>query len=223
MSSTICLIATTRPIGIWQHNDSTMGKSVFLWLCIILFLGFTPHAYSNGLNVNIEGHVKPTMKTIPPDFEKVDLGSFKESLCTPQKIWPPDGRPRGIWIAAPTKVITNGDYQFPLCGSWLLSTKYLNKFRNLELAMTTVVVDAATHKSYSDNFADKQFDMIYYDRTPTSGTDEELEDWTEGGWFNIDVFRYVPSLPKRPGKFIVYVLLGEQKSNVVNVEVVDKE
>lgn len=160
------------------------------------------------------------IKTIPSSFESIPWNQYSKSSCTPEIDWL-NGE-RGFLIAAPTKVITQGQYHLPLCGTYVFSKKFLNKFKHINSELTVVVVDAKTHRSYSSNLTDKSMEVIA-ERSKAVGTDEELEKLSGGSWFNIDVYYFIESLPKRPAKYIIYALLGDQKSNVVEVEVVDRE
>lgn len=164
---------------------------------------------------------EPTkIKTIPSSFETIPWNQFKESSCTPKIDMLNDER--GFLIAAPTKVITYGDYHLPLCGRYVFSKKFLNQFKHINSEMTVVVVDTKTHRSYSSNLRSKTAEM-FPERSKAIGTDKELEELTGGSWFNIDVYYFIENLPKHPAKYLIYVMLGDQKSNVVEVEVVDRE
>jgi hypothetical protein len=109
-----------------------------------------------------------------------------------------------------------------VCGGYRLSGKFLNQFRNVDKEITIVVVNTASHRSYSTNLIDKSLDATYPDPEKIPRTEEELER-VAGGFFDLDLYHYLPDLPKRPAKYLIYALLGDQKSNVVEVEVVDHE
>ena len=153
------------------------------------------------------------MKTIPPLFEST-LGQVGESACSP----PLGGWDyRGIKLNAPTKVIISEEFVLPLCGAWKFSHKFLNKFMNTYSAVVIVVTDMKTFKSYSGNLQEPW--MQYEDAGKAVGTDEELETNTTASRFNIDVYDYIQGLPQKPGKYLIYALVGDVKSNVVEVEV----
>ena len=61
--------------------------------------------------------------------------------------------------------------------------------------------------------------MQYPEAGKAVGTDEELEMNTTTSWFNIDLYNYIHTLPQKPGKYQIYALVGEIKSNVVEVEI----
>jgi hypothetical protein len=84
-------------------------------------------------------------------------------------------------------------------------------------------VNRKTHQSYSSNLIDKSQDATYPDDSRLEGTEEELEELTEASRFAMDLYHYIPNLTKKPAKYLIYALLGDQKSNVVEVEVVDHE
>jgi hypothetical protein len=155
-----------------------------------------------------------TMKTIPPLFETIQLGRMEESACTP----PLGGWDyRGIKLNAPTKNIIREEFVLPLCGSWQFSDKFINKFKNIHTEIVIVVTDMKTFKSYSGNLRTPGFE--YKENRKAVGTDEELEENTAASWFNIDIYDYVRDLPQKPGKYLIYALVGDVKSNVVEVEI----
>lgn len=152
------------------------------------------------------------MKTIPPLFETVQLGTPGETACTP-KLGGWDYR--GIKLNAPTKVTVSEEYILPLCGGWQFSDRFLNRFKDYYSMVVIVVTDMKTFKSYSGNLSEPG----QMERRKMVGTDEELENNTSSVSFNIDLYDYIPSLPQKAGKFQIYALVGEVKSNVVEVEI----
>ena len=154
------------------------------------------------------------MKTIPPLFETIQLDRTGESLCSP-KLGGWDYR--GIKLNAPTKVIISEEFVLPLCGGWQFSYKFLNKFKNTDSAVVIVVTDVKAYKSYSSNL--QKPGMHYPETRKAIGTDQELEENTVAEWFDIDVYDYVRDLPQKPGKHLIYALVGDVKSNVVEVEI----
>lgn len=175
------------------------------------------------------------MKTIPPVFGEVFAkvshwgGVPNADPCLPEQMrnFPYD-ESRGIFLNAPTKIITNGKYVFPLCGSYIFSQKFLNTIGNEYEELVIVVVNTKTHQSYSTNRINRNLDNVRpkLSGDPSKkyqGTDEELEQLTAGSSFAMDLYYYIPNLPKKPAKYLIYAILGDQKSNVVEVEVVDRE
>ena len=155
------------------------------------------------------------MKTIPQLFETVQLGPSGESACSPGLGgWDY----RGIKLNAPTKVIISEEFVLPLCGAWKFSGKFLSKFRNISSAIVIVVTDMATFKSYSGNLQEP-WATKNKDGRKVVATDEELEESTAASRFNIDVYDYVRDLPQKPGKYLIYALVGDVKSNVVEVDI----
>ena len=189
-------------LGKTDANRWVYGALVGLVTSLVLFAS---GVHSSG---------KHKMKTIPPLFETVQLGPFEETACSPELGgWDY----RGIKLNAPTKVIVNEEYILPLCGSWVFSKKFLNNFNNIDSAIVIVVTDMRTFKSYSSSL---QRPGLQYPKTGKAvGTDEELETNTTTSWFNIDLYDYIANLPQKPGKFQIYALVGEVKSNVVEVEI----
>lgn len=185
-----------------------------------------------GTPPNIQKQENKKMRTIPPVFGQVfekegrwgiSIDTARPCLPAEMQDFPLDDRKRGLFIAAPAKVVTNGKYVLPLCGGYHLSKKFLNQFRNVYKELTIVVVDAKSHRSFSTNLIDKSLDAEYPDQSISSGTERELEELTVGGYIAINLYHYIPELPKKPAKYLIYALLGDQKSNVVEVEVVDRE
>lgn len=175
------------------------------------------------------------MRTIPPVFGEVFAkvshwgGVPEEGPCLPKQMqnFPYDDS-RGIFLNAPTKVITNGKYVLPLCGGYNFSQKFLNSIHSEYEALVIVVVDTKTHQSYSTNRIDGNMDeprpkLSGDPSRKYQGTDKELEELTAGSSFAMDLYYYISSLPKRPAKYLIYAIFGDQKSNVVEVEVVDHE
>ncbi|MDH5571727.1 MAG: hypothetical protein OEY89_08180 [Gammaproteobacteria bacterium] len=155
------------------------------------------------------------MKTTPPLFETIKLGLNDETACTP-KLGGWDYR--GIKLNAPMKVIINDEFVLPLCGAWKFSEKFLNTFNDfINTQIVIVVTDLNTHQSFSGNLRKPGLKSPEYSKR--DGSDEELEENTVASWFNIDVYNYVRSLPQKPGKYQIYALVGEVKSNVVDIEI----
>lgn len=178
------------------------------------------------------------MRTVPPIFGEV----FKDvspwgGVADPEPCLPAELRvenpfdllkKRGIFLNAPTKVITNGKYVLPVCGSYNFSQKFLNTIRDIDQELVIVAVNTKTHQSYSTNLVNKALDELRPELTgglseKWQGTDEQLERLTAGRSFALSLYHYIPELPRKPAKYLIYALLGEQKSNVVEVEVVDRE
>lgn len=153
------------------------------------------------------------MKTIPPLFETIQLDRTGKSACSPELGgWDY----RGIKLNAPTKVIISDEFVLPLCGGWQFSDKFLNKYKNIHTEVVLVVTDIRTFKPYSGNLRKPGFE--YKENRKAVGTDQELEENTVTHWFDIDVYDYVQNLPQKPGKYLIYALVGDVKSNVVEVE-----
>lgn len=187
-------------------------RSSTIFLCVFVF-ALCVFKNANGNN---------KMKTVPSIYEKIsEFEPFGPSECSPNTFWPPrdeDKDKRGIWISGPEKIIANGDYRLPLCGKWTFNTNYLDGFRNILLDMTMVVVDRQSHQSYSDNFSDKKFGLDYIDERGDGTSNDVIS-----GFFNVDIYEYIPSLPKKTGYYMIYVILGDKKSNVIEVKIVDNE
>lgn len=177
-------------------------REILVCLVTSLVVLFSTGVHSNG---------KHKMKTVPPVFETI-VGHIGETPCTPELGgWDY----RGIKLNAPTKVIVIEEFLLPLCGVWQFSDKFLNRFRDYYSMVVIVATDMKTFKSYSGSLSKPG----QIERRKMVGTDEELENNTSSVSFNIDLYNYIPSLPQKPGKYQIYALVGEVKSNVVEVEI----
>lgn len=160
----------------------------------------------------VQSNGKHMMKTIPPLFETIQLDRTGKSPCSPELGgWDY----RGIKLNAPTKVIISEEFVLPLCGGWKFSEKFLSKFKNVFSMVVIVVTDITTLRSYSGNLEKPGT----HDREKNSLSNEQLETITSSVSFDIDVYDYVRDLPQKPGKYLIYALAGDVKSNVVEVEI----
>lgn len=163
-------------------------------------------------NYNKSYLAKKTMKTIPEKFESIKLGDIEKNSCIPEI---DEWDFRGIEISSPSRVAVNEEFVFPLCGIWQFSYAFINKFKQVDKEIVIVIIDMETFESYSGNL--QRPGSKSEDYRKSVGTDEELEMNTASGWFTIDVYDYVRSLPEKAGRYSIYTIVGDVKSNVVEV------
>lgn len=188
-----------------SHSSGILyGKMSYLLLATLLTM--SAYAQSNGNQL---------MKTVPPVFENIPLGRMEPSECTPDVL--SDWDYRGIKLNAPEKVIVSEVFVLPLCGAWQFSYKFLNRFDNVFSMVQFVVTDKEDFKSYSGSLMKPG--LNYQKRITSIGTDEQLQNRTSSVSFNIDVYDYVVNLPQKPGTYLIYALVGDIKSNVVEIKI----
>ncbi len=80
----------------------------------------------------------------------------------------------------------------------------------------TVVVENCTHKQvWSCNLLEPGCEIL--SRNPV--TIEDIHpDEVSTSWFNIDLFRYIPDMPRLAGEYIIYSTLGDYTSNSIIVK-----
>lgn len=145
------------------------------------------------------------------DFRRIRLDSFEPSACSPSF----DDEARGLRVAAPRAVRLGPDAAFPLCGTYRVGGRFLNRFESMANELVVVAVDARAHRPYATN-------LLTPGSTPMpSGLDESAPGFEAAvltGWFNLDLFRWMEDLPRQPGRYHVFATVGELASNVVTVE-----
>lgn len=153
------------------------------------------------------------MKTIPSDYETIDLNTFEDSTCSPQI----EEEFSGIKIQGPEKVFLGENMILPVCGTWQFNGEFINQFDSLEYEITLVAVNMKTHQPYSTNMLEDGFQPSI--RKKYLGSPEELQDISRTGWFNADLFFYIPELPREETQYTIYALIGDVKSNSIQVDV----
>jgi len=148
------------------------------------------------------------------EFENVAFGSFDEvESCSPEV----DDDFRGLVIAAPKNLPIQEEMIFPLCGTYQVDEIMFIRFGSFENEIVAVVTDLATNQPYQSSFLDDRFQP---DVLENFEPDEGVENVVITGWYNADLYTLMPALPKHPGRYQVFVTIGEMKSNVVDIEII---
>ncbi len=147
-------------------------------------------------------------------FENVDYSSFEKSACSPSL----DEDFRGLVIAAPETVAMSDEYIFPVCGSYRVASDFYEQFQSFSNEIVVVAVDAETHTPYASTLLDPEYDPgVYDDDEPVD--EDAAEPYLVAGWFNVNLFEFLEELPRKPGSFHVYAMIGDLKSNTLLVKV----
>ena len=151
------------------------------------------------------------MSMSPAGFEGLRLESFEPCACSPEL----DDFSVGLQIAAPQSILLAAKPSWPLCGTYRMAASFVNRFRVAAAEIVVVVVDRSTHVPHATNLLPKGMAPAgqHFDETT-----EGWESTTMGGWFNIDLFGRIDTLPRQPAAYWVYAFIGELVSNVCTVE-----
>lgn len=156
-------------------------------------------------------------------FEEVSLDSDEQHECSP-KIEKNDFSFKGIKINTPSKIrldsasVGNAEKlsaRWPLCIAMQFPAMEVYKYSDVRSEVSIVVVYASTGESYSASLTSVDIEV------PLSKPDieqKQLENSINRMFFNVDVTRYVDVRPHK-GRYIIYALFNEYKSNVMSVEV----
>lgn len=152
------------------------------------------------------------MSMTPSRFEQMAWDTFAPGACSPVL----DEGFRGIALAAPTRVSAGEDAVFPVAGAYQVSARFLNRFKSMSNEITLVAIDAATHAPRSTNLLAQGLDALPSGFSPSN---PRLDKIVVGGHFNVDLFRWIPDLPRGPARYHVFATVGDVTSNVVTIEV----
>jgi hypothetical protein len=153
------------------------------------------------------------MPLIPSLFERVPSDKFEPSAGSPAV----EDDFRGILLAAPTRVILADGVTFPVCGTYRVSGRFFNRFTSFVNEIVVVAVDTSTHAPRVTNLLREGLEPV------GSGFDPSAPDFEQiviTGWFNIDLFTRMPSLPRAAGGYTVFATVGDVVSNALTVEIV---
>lgn len=160
-------------------------------------------------------------------FDKVELGTYDPSAATPKV----DDDFKGIRIAMPAKVGVDDLARVPLCGVWTFDGKTMGTFPRIEDSLVYLARNVASHETATGNFrihkdpvtaADVKPDPASRPAAPPTGDEPEIIDPSSAivrGYFNYNLGRFW-TVPERPGKWRVHVVLHGVQSNEVEFEVV---
>ncbi len=148
------------------------------------------------------------------DFDKVDLGTFLESPCSPRF---PTPKAVGVLIRMPDRISvpSTGAGRWPVCITAQLTGAEIERYPHVFQPVHVVIVDDERGETVSGS--------LWKDRTfrspePLSMTDEEKKTITIASYYNVNVLERI-DLPRRNGRYHVYVTLNAHKSNVCTIEV----
>ena len=138
-------------------------------------------------------------------FENVAFGSFEEDeSCSPEV----DDYFRGLVIAVPEKLSVQEEMIFPLCGTYQVDELEFIRFGSFENEIVAVVTDLSTNQPHQSSLLDDRFEPdILEDFEP----DEGVENVVITGWYNVDLYNLMPAIPRNPGRYQVFVTIGEMK------------
>jgi hypothetical protein len=149
-------------------------------------------------------------------FDEVKLNSKEPGPSSPKV----DDDFRGIKIVAPARVVLGEGAPFVVCGTVRFNYRFTLRFASFSNDITLVVVNTATKKSYSHNLLRPGF-------KPGPKHFIKEEDVDPGDvvteWFNADLFYYIDNLPREEGTYWVYATIGDVKSNILTVELVESK
>lgn len=164
---------------------------------------------------------------MPDQFANIEPNSFKSYPCTPQPAVG-DFSFRGILLAGPKKVEFRPDGQsrdllsdafgdMIVCGSATFDYNFMELRCHFLFQITFVAVERSTHRSFSGTIA--QPGMV----TPPVQRDVSKEEGARRvvtKYFNPNLVSML-GLPPQAGIYDVYAHLGEYRSNVVTIELIE--
>jgi hypothetical protein len=160
-------------------------------------------------------------------FDKVELGTYDPSAATPKVA----DDFTGIRIAMPAKVSVDDLARVPLCGVWTFDGKTMGTFPRIEDSLVYLARNVSSNETATGNFRihkdpvtadDVKPDPASRPAAPPSGDEPEAltaSDATVRGYFNYNLGRFW-TVPERPGKWRVHLVLHGVQSNEVEFEVV---
>ena len=190
----------------YKIADESCRRYLVLFTCCIL-TGSAIYCKEKERNTNMENGC---------DFFSIEINTFDETACSPAV----DEEFRGIIIAAPDTVTLSNDIPFVICGTAQLNRRYEFQFDSPDNELTLVIENISIKKVWSCNLLEPGYE------TPPKNPDMTIEDIHpeefSTSWFNIDIFRYLPDMPRAAGIYTVYATLGDYTSNTVIVKLEEK-
>ncbi len=150
------------------------------------------------------------------DFFNIEINVKKETACSPVV----DENFRGIRIAAPERIELNEDVPFVLCGTMQLDRRYEFLFNSVTNEWTIVIENVKEKKVWSCNLLRPGFKPSR--KNPNMTIDDIHPEEVATSFFNIDLFSYIPDMPRLAGEYIIYATLGDYTSNSVIVKLEEK-
>lgn len=161
----------------------------------------------------------------PETFESVEIESLEDNECSPT-FAAFSLEDQGIKINAPTKVrVRFNDDEFdpdsviPLCLALQFSSKFFSQFEYLFSAITLVMVNKQTGKSFSGTLTPSEpMDFIPSYEIP----DDILTQSVERQYINVNILEYL-TLPGHSATYFTYAIIDEFKSNTIETELISEE
>jgi hypothetical protein len=155
------------------------------------------------------------MVMIPDVFERIKLNTFAESACSPAVAQDF----RGLHVGSPSKIFLADGTPFPIAGTYQVGAAFFNRFRSLRSEIVVVAVDARAHVPHACNL--RRPGATPEPAVPFDTSDPGFDGIVVTGWFNLDLFRWMPDLPRGPGRYHVFSTVGDVVSNTVTVELAE--
>lgn len=155
------------------------------------------------------------------DFFSTTLNSYEPHACSPGLT---QGGPEEISIAAPGRLDLATRRMFPLCGALRLSARAMATMGQDPIEATVVVVVDSHHNvPLSFNLTPDKEPLCDSEDQPAKNPEEFDEHDLRVNHFNVDLLTFSEALRRRlrPGRYVIYAVLGTHKSNTVQVEVHD--
>lgn len=189
-------------------------RSVYFFALIVVFGAANLSKITLGANMS---------SRLMDDFEEVSLDSDEQHECSPV-IDEFDFAFKGIKINTPSKIKLQSDStsgsqklstRWPLCIAMQFPATQVYQYSYVRSEVSVVVVYASTGESYSARLTSTDIEAPL----PKPTIDQkQLENSINKMFFNVDVTHYVDIRPHK-GRYIIYALFDEYKSNVMSVEI----
>lgn len=121
----------------------------------------------------------------------------------------------GLALAAPPRITLAGGAPLPVHGTYRVPAAEVNRFRSFGNEIVVVAVEADTHMPHSTNLVPEGFTPAPSFIDPSQ---RAFRDMLVGGWFNLDLFDWMPGLGRRQGRVYVFATIGTLVSSTVTVE-----
>ena len=173
-------------------------------------------------------HRNPSQRNaMPDDFSNVAPNSFRSYPCSPQPAVG-DFSFRGILLAGPGKVefrpggksrdlLSDAFADMIVCGSATFDYNFMGLKGRFLYKITFFAVDRGSHRSYSGTIVPRG---VVIPPATQEVSEEEGAMRIVTSFFNPNLVSTL-SLPSKAGVYDVYAQLGEHRSNVVTIEMIE--
>lgn len=152
------------------------------------------------------------MTVFPAELGRLPLDSLVRSPHSPDV---PAGV-EAIALRGAERVVPRGEPVFPIAGAYQVSGPRFNRFPCLPDEIVIVAVREGSPHPLATNLARPAFVSPPGHLDPLA---PGFETMLVGGWFNLNLYTWLPQLGVAPGRVHVYATLGELVSNTVTVEI----